>query len=139
MSAIDYNTTLPKLNTFITGEWAWVSVDIPETYTQQYGVKQQEGFLDIVQLILKRKMFDWENAALNLACRLEYVDWNLRTFNETGFNMGEELWSIIPAISFRPIQQTVFRLNYCLQGQKDILDNVPSKTAGFSFGISSYF
>jgi hypothetical protein len=137
--AIDYNTTLPKTNTFITGEWAWVNLDVPETYTQQYGNKQYGGFLDIVQPILKRKMFGWDNATLNLACRLEYVDWNVGTFKETGENIGDELWSIMPAISFRPTPQTVFRLNYRIQRQIDLLNNDPSKTGGFSFGISSYF
>tara|TARA_R110002033_G_scaffold43818_2_gene86050 strand:- start:967 stop:2190 length:1224 start_codon:yes stop_codon:yes gene_type:complete len=137
--AIDYNTTLPKLNTFITGEWAWVNVDVPETFTQQFGNKQHGGFLDLVQPILKREIFDWEKATLNLACRFEFVDWNVGTFKETGDNMGESLWSIMPAISFRPSPQTVFRLNYRIQRQKDILDNDPAKTAGFSFGISSYF
>ena len=137
--AIDYNTTLPKLNTFITGEWAWVNVDVPETFTQQFGNRQHGGFLDVVQPILKREIFDWEKATLNLACRFEFVDWNVGTFKETGDNMGESLWSIMPAISFRPSPQTVFRLNYRIQRQKDILDNDPAKTAGFSFGISSYF
>jgi hypothetical protein len=137
--AIDYNTTLPKTNTFITGEWAWIFVDVPETYTQQYGNKQYGGFLDVVQPILKRKMFGWDNATLNLACRLEFVDWNVGTFNETGENIGDELWSIMPAISFRPTPQTVFRLNYRIQREIDILNNDPSKTSGFSFGISSYF
>ena len=137
--AIDFNTTLPVLKTFITGEWAWVRVDVPDTYTQQYGDKQQGGFLDIVQPLMKRKMLGWENATLNLACRLEYVDWNVGTFNETGTNIGEELWSIVPAISFRPSSQTVFRLNYRIQRQRDILDNDPARTTGFSFGMSSYF
>ena len=137
--AIDYNTTLSKTNTFITGEWAWINVDIPETYSQQYGDKQYGGFLDIVQPILKQNMFGWENAILNLACRLEYVDWNVGKFNETGGNIGDELWSVMPAISFRPTPQTVFRLNYRIQRQTDILNNEPAKTGGFSFGISSYF
>jgi len=137
--AIDYNTTLTKTNTFITGEWAWINVDIPETYTQQYGDKQYGGFLDIVQPILKQKMLGWDNATLNLACRFEYVDWNVGTFNETGDDIGDELWSIMPAISFRPTQQTVFRLNYRIQRQADILNNAPVKLGGFSFGISSYF
>jgi hypothetical protein len=137
--AIDYNTTLPVLNTFITGEWAWVRVDVPDTYSQQYGNRQYGGFLDIVQPVLKRKMLGWSNATLNLACRLEYVDWNVGEFRETGDNIGEELWSILPAVSFRPTAQTVFRLNYRYQWQQDILDNAPSKTAGFSFGISTYF
>lgn len=137
--AIDYNTTLPKLNTKIVWEWAWILVDIPSTYTQQYGNKQQGGFLDIVQPILKQKIFGWDNAVLNLACRVEYVDWNVGKFNETGTNIGEELWSIMPSISFRPSSQTVFRLNYRYLLQNDILDNAPTKTGGFSFGISTYF
>ncbi|WP_422350849.1 hypothetical protein [Flagellimonas sp.] len=137
--AIDYNHTLPKLNTYITGEWAWVQVDIPNTYTQQYGNKQHGGFLDIVQPVLKRKMLGWDSATLNLACRFEYVDWNVGAFNETGDEIGDEIWSIMPAISFRPSPQTVFRLNYRIQRQKDILNNDPARTGGFIFGISSYF
>src|SRR6202008_658319 len=47
--AIDFNTTLAKVHTYINGEWAWVNVNVPETYTEQFGRKQQGGFLDIVQ------------------------------------------------------------------------------------------
>jgi hypothetical protein len=137
--AVDFNTTLPKIKTFITGEWAWIYVDVPETYTQQFGNKQHGGFVDIVQPILKRKMLDWENASLNIACRLEYVDWNVGRFNETNGNIGEHLWSIMPAISFRPTSQTVIRLNYRLQKQTDIFGNPPSITDGYSLGISTYF
>jgi len=137
--AIDFNNTIPILNTFITGEWAWIFVDVPDTYTQQYGNKQQGGFLDIVQPVLKRKILGWDKALFNLACRLEYVDWNVGKFKETGDNIGEEIWGITSAISFRPTSQTVFRLNYRYYLQKDILGNHPSKTAGFSFGISTYF
>ncbi|MES2794785.1 MAG: hypothetical protein V4683_02410, partial [Bacteroidota bacterium] len=137
--ALDYNTTIPTLKTFVTGEWAWVSVNVPENYSQQYGNKQRGGFLDIVQPILKRKMAGWEKATLNLACRFEYVDWNVGKFRENNEKIGDELWSIVPAISFRPTSQTVFRLNYRYQEQKDILGNIPAKTGGFSFGISSYF
>jgi len=137
--AIDYHTTLSKLNTVITGEWAWVFVDVPDTYTQQFGNAQQGGFLDIVQPILKRTMFGWEKATLNVACRIEYVDWNVGNFKETNTRIGDETWSIMPAISFRPSSQTVFRLNYRFQQQKDILNNDPSNLAGFSFGISTYF
>ncbi len=137
--AVDFNTTLPKTKTKLVGEWAWVNVEIPTTYTQQYGRKQSGGFLDIIQPILQQKMLGWDKASLNIACRLEYVDWNVGTFNETGGNIGEELTSIMPAISFRPTSQTVFRLNYRFQNQDDILGNGPAKTKGFSFGISTYF
>lgn len=137
--AVDFNSTLPELNTSIMGEWAWVYADVPDTYTQQYGNKQYGGFLDIVQPIFKGKMFNWENTVLNIACRIEYVDWNVGNFKETGDPIGEDLWSIMPAISFRPTTQTVLRLNYRYQMQTDVLNNDPAKTGGFNFGISTYF
>ncbi len=137
--AVDYNNTISRLNTFITAEWAWIYVKVPENYIQQYGKKQQGGFIDLVQPILKRRIAGWENAVINLACRYEYVDWNLGTFIDTGDKIGDELWSIMPAISFRPTSQTVFRINYRYQRQKDILGNDAKVTGGFSFGISTYF
>ncbi len=137
--AIDYTNTIAATKTTITGEWAWVYVEVPDSYTQQYGSHQQGGFVDIVQPILDRKMFGWEDAILNLAMRLEYVDWNVGTFDETGDPIGDQLWSIIPAISFRPGPQTVFRLNYRYLLQEDLFGNKPSRTGGFSLGISTYF
>ena len=137
--ALDFNTTLPKTNTYITGEWAWVNVAVPWTYSQQFGKKQQGGFIDIVQPVLKKTMFGWDKAVLNLAVRGEYVDWNKGKFKETGDNIGDHLWSIMPAISFRPTAQTVFRLNYRIQKQTDILNNPPATTGVYSFGISTYF
>lgn len=137
--ALDFNTTVPKIKTFITSEVAWIKVDVPNTYGQQFGNKQFGGFVDIVQPLLSKNILGWKNAILNVACRLEYVDWNVGTFNETGGNIGEDIWSVMPAISFRPTSQTVFRLNYRFQRQSDILGNPPATTDGFSLGVSTYF
>ena len=137
--AIDFNSVLPGLNTYITGEWALILVDVPSSYTQQYGNKQNGGFIDIVQPVLRKRIWGWEKATLNLACRIEYVDWNAGQFKETGDPIGDNVWSIMPAISFRPSDQTVFRLNYRNLSQRDILGNPPAKTGGFSIGISTYF
>jgi hypothetical protein len=137
--AIDFNTTIPKTKTFVTAEWAWVNVEVPDTYTEQFGSKQHGGFIDIVQPVLKRNVFGWKDAIINIALRAELVDWNVGKFKSTGTNIGEDIWSIMPAISFRPTSQTVLRLNYRYLQQKDILSNPSNKTAGFSFGISTYF
>ncbi|MEK7199600.1 MAG: hypothetical protein AAB212_06745, partial [Bacteroidota bacterium] len=137
--AIDFNSTIAKTKTFITGEWAWVKVNVPSTFTQQYGNKQQGGFLDIVQPVIKKKMLGWNDAVLNIACRFEYVDWNVGKFSSSGGNISEHLWSIMPAVSFRPSSETVFRFNYRHQRQTDLLGNPPAVTGGFSFGISTYF
>lgn len=137
--AVDFNTTIKKTATYIVGEYVVATIDVPDTYTQQFGSKQQGFFVDVVQTVFKRKILDWENASFNLAARLDYVDWNIGTFKETGTNIGEDLWAISPAISFRPTSQTVFRLNYRYQWQKDILNNPPSLSAAWLFGFSTYF
>lgn len=137
--AIDFNTTLPKIKTYIVTEWAFVKVDVPDTYTQQYGSRQAGGFIDLVQPAIRKNMFGFEKSVINAVCRLEYVDWNVGTFNETGGNISEDFVSIVPGLSWRPTSQTVLRLNYRYNWQTDLLGNPPSQTAGFQFGFSSYF
>ncbi len=137
--AVDINTTIKRTGTTFTGEYAWVFVDVPNTYSQQFGNKQEGGFLDIVQPIIQNSILGWRDAVLNLAFRLEYVDFNVGKFKETGDSIGDNVWSIVPAISFRPTPQSVFRLNYRYQMQQDILGNPAEKTAGLSVGFSTYF
>ncbi|HJY21904.1 MAG TPA: hypothetical protein VJ279_03405, partial [Hanamia sp.] len=83
--------------------------------------------------------FGFESSVLNAAVRFEYVDWNIGTFKSTGGNISDHLFSVIPAISWRPTSQTVFRLNYRYNWQTDLLGNPPSKLAGFQIGLSTYF
>ncbi|HEY6502790.1 MAG TPA: hypothetical protein VIZ28_02335 [Chitinophagaceae bacterium] len=137
--ALDFNTVLPKVNTYINGEWVWATVDVPSTYTQQFGNKQRGGFIDIVQPIIKKRMLGWDDATLNLAVRGEYADYNVGKFNDTGGNIFDQVTAIVPAISFRPSSLTVFRFNYRYEWRQDILGNPASKTAGFQLGLSTYF
>ncbi len=137
--AVDINSTTQKTNTTFIGEFAWIMVDIPDAYIQNFGKKQHGGYLDIIQPILKRKMFGWEKAFVNLALRTEYVDWNIGTFDATGTKIFESVFGLVPGISFRPAPQTVLRLNYRYQWQQDIIGNPASRTAAIQFGISTYF
>lgn len=138
VTAIDFNTTL-LTKTNITAEFAWIFVDVPDTYTQQFGKHQRGGFIDIVQPIIKKPMFGFEKASFNFALRAEYVDWNVGKFKETSGNIADDIFAIVPALSFRTSAQTVIRFNYRYQWQKDILGNPASRTAAIQFGISSYF
>jgi hypothetical protein len=137
--AIDFNTTLPFTKTWINAEYAWVNVDVPDTYSQQFGERQGGGFIDIVQPIVKRSIFGFERSVINAAFRFEYVDWNKGSFNETNATIHDDFVSIIPAISWRPTSQTVIRMNYRYNWQTDLFGNPPSRTAGFQVGLSSYF
>lgn len=137
--AIDFNSTISKTKTFINGEWAWINLDIADTYTEQFGRKQQGGFVDIVQPVIKQTMLGFDKAVLNAAVRFEYVDWNKGSFKSTGGNIADHIFSVVPAISWRPVPQSVIRINYRYNWQTDLLGNPPAKLAGFQFGFSTYF
>ena len=137
--ALDFNTVLLKAKTYINAEWVWAMVDVPATYTQQFGNKQQGGFIDIVQPIIKKRLLGWDEATINLAVRGEYADYNVGKFKDTGSNISDHVMAVVPAISFRPSSQTVFRFNYRYEWRSDLLGNPASKTAGFQLGLSTYF
>jgi hypothetical protein len=137
--AVDFNTSLFKDRLNITGEVAKVFVNVPETYTQQYGSQQVGGFIDIIATVLKTKILGWENAKLNLGARLEYADYNQGNFTQTKQNIADHIWAIVPTIAFRPVATTVIRFNYRYQQQTDFIGNPPSHTGKIQFGLSSYF
>jgi len=137
--AIDFNTVTPFTQTFIKTEWAFVLIDVPETFSQQFGNKQAGGFIDFVQPVTRRNIFGFERSVINAALRFEYVDWNMERFVETGSKIRDDFFSIVPGIGWRPTSQTVIRFNYRYNWQTDLLGNPASKTAGFQFGFSSYF
>jgi hypothetical protein len=137
--AIDFNTSLFKNRLNITGEMVEVFVDVPQTYIQTYGTKQFGAFIDIVGTIIQRPLLDWDKAKINLALRLEYADYNQGTFKETGGNIFDHVWAIVPAIAFRPVGSTVFRFNYRYQERRDIFGNPATHIGVIQFGFSSYF
>jgi hypothetical protein len=137
--AVDFNNTLPGLKTYLNGEWAWNFVQLPDNYTEQFGRKQHGGFLDIVQPLIRKRIFDWDHAVINIALRAEYADYNVGKFKQTGGNIYDHVIALVPAISFRPTAQTVFRANYRREWRRDLLGNPATKVAGFQVGISTYF
>ena len=137
--AIDFNATIKKTKTFITAEWAWINLDLPINHAFQFGSKQQGGFIDIVQPFYKKPLLGFPNSVFSVACRLEKVDFNVGTFKETNESISDEIFSIMPAISWRPIPSTVIRASYRYQKQWDILGNPPSSLGAIQLGVSSYF
>lgn len=137
--AIDFNTSLLKNRFTITGELANVFVDVPETYSQNFGTKQFGGYIDFVGTFVQKPILDWNKAKINAVIRLEYADYNKGTFRETGGNIADDIFAIVPGIAFRPLGTTVLRFNYRFQQQTDLLGNPPTKTGVIQFGFSSYF
>lgn len=137
--AVDYRTQLGERGPAVTAEHVWAFVDVPKTYSQQYGHMQRGGFLDVVQPVLQQPVFGWEKARLNVAVRVEYVDYNVGTFRETGGPIADDRKAITGGIGFRPVAGTVVRANYGYLWARDLLGNPPARTATITFGVASYF
>lgn len=136
---VDFNTTIGLTKTYIVGEYAWITVDVADSFSQQFGDRQHGGFIDIVQPVLRGDLFGFRQAVFNVAMRLEHADWNVGHFNETGTVIGDDFKAVVPGVSFRPTQQTVFRINYRYERRRDLFNNPPSNTGGIQIGVSSYF
>ena len=95
--------------------------------------------MDIVQPVMKKRVLGWDDATLNLACRLEYVDWNVGQFNETGDNIGDDLWSIMPAISFRPYGSDSISFKLSLPAAKRYFGQSAVKNRGIQFWYFNLF
>jgi len=137
--ALDFYLGLLKNKLAITGEAAFVNVNLPETYSQNYANKQMGAYIDFVFTLVQKPIGDWNKAKINLVMRLEHTDYNLERFKETNTKIGDEIWVIVPGISFRPIGTTVLRFNYRYHEQTDFLRNPAQKTGIIQFGLSSYF
>lgn len=137
--ALDLNLVVPFLKTQINAEVALVNVNLPLDYSDQFGRQQWGGFADIIQPFRRRPLFGFENSVFHAGVRFEYVDWNKGTFQTTGGNIGDEIFSIVPTLSWRPTGETVFRFNYRYSEQIDLLGNPPAKAGAIQFGVSSYF
>jgi hypothetical protein len=136
--AVDFTTSLFK-KVDIVGEVSRVFVDVPSTYSQQYGTGQWGGYTDVIYTLLHKEILNWKNAKLQVAARVEYVDYNRDTFAETGGKIGDSIFALVPGVAFRPSGQTVFRVNYRHQRQYDLFNNPASASGSFQVGISTYF
>jgi len=135
--AIDYNTSVWRAE--LKGEIAWASIDLQDNLDESFGEEQWGGHLDIIVPVWQPNLLSYEDAVLNVNLRLERVDFNRGTFSSTGENIFDETTAVVPGLSFRPTDDTVFRLNYIRRWHRDLVGNPTEKTAGIQFGFATYF
>ena len=123
----------------LKGELAYSTIDLQEDLAESFGEKQWGGHLDIIVPVWRPDLLSYSDATLNLNLRLERVDYNVGTFSSTGRRIYDETNALVPGISFRPTDDTVFRFNYIRRWHKDLIGNAAVKTAGFQFGFATYF
>lgn len=137
--ALDFSTSVFNNHINIIGEFAKSYIDLPDNYLPNYGSQQFGFYTDISYTMLQKKIFNWENAKLNIGLRTDYVDFNLDKKPADNQKIGDYIWSFTPSIAFRPNGSTVLRLNYKHLRQTDFENNPASLTGILMFGLSSYF
>ena len=137
LMAFDFNFKIQKIN--IYGELARALIDVPESFGQQFGEEQWGLHTDIIYPVWIFNLFRWEKVTLNTNLRLEYVDYNVGTFRETGEDIFDDIYTLVPGLSLRFSPSTLLRFNYRYHWERDLLGNGPAKTAGIQFGFATYF
>lgn len=136
--AVDFSAEVGKLE--VKGEGVMVLLEVPAEISEIYGEQQYGAFADLIYPVLQRSMLRFEDAVLNVALRVEYVDYNVGSFSTNiGNSIGDENKGLALGLGFRPRPGTVIRANYRYHLITDLLGNPDIHRAGFQFGVASYF
>jgi hypothetical protein len=135
--AFDLSSQIGKLK--IMGEFAHVTVQVPNDLKEIYGTSQYGAFIEASYPVIKRKIIGFENSIINLTLRAEKIDYNVGVIEKTNAAIGDEVSAIAFGIGFRPSSSTIIRFNYRYHLNYDFLGNPPSHLGGFQFGVASYF
>lgn len=135
--AADYSVTIGKA--LIRGEAAYSTIQVPTDLSELFGTKQWGAYSEINYPIMKRDLFKFKGSILNANFRAEMVDYNVGRFSSTDQTKGDDIKALVVGLSLRPTTATSIRVNYRYHWSTDLLGNPPAKTAGFQFGLTTYF
>ena len=118
---------------------ATTRVDVPDDLTELFAERQWGAFVDAVAPVWYPRVLGLRGATVNAALRVEYVDYNVGSFVSTGLPIRDDVFAVVPGVSFRPIAGTVFKANYRRQWSRDLLGNPTARLGGYQFGVATYF
>lgn len=137
ITALDANTEIGPLQ--LRGELARAHIDIPSSLNEIFGHKQWGMHLDAIAPVWHPRFASLKDAVLNIALRIERVDFNVGSFASTGERIFDDITAFVPGVTFRPVPETVFKLNYRVERTRDFAGNPPSRRAGYQVGFATYF
>ena len=76
---------------------------------------------------------------VNVGARIDRVDFNIGQFQSSGQVRGDDQTALTLSLSFRPVNGTVFRLNYRNDWISDLAGNPTVRRAGVLLGLATYF
>lgn len=103
-----------------------------------FGDQQRGAHLDAVLPVWRPRVVGLRNAVVNVVLRLEYVDYNVGTFQSTGGPIRDDLRAVVPGLSFRPTAGTVFKANYRREWSRDLVGNPTMRRGCWQVGFATY-
>ena len=137
LAAVDLGGSVGRLT--LRGELALARIDVPEGLAEVFGDRQWGAHLDAIVPVWYPRLPGMRNAVVNAALRTEYVDYNVGRFSTTGLTVRDDVFAIVPGVSFRPAGGTVFKANYRREWSRDLLGNTAARTGGYQVGVATYF
>lgn len=138
MLALDYRTEIAD-RVELRGELGYGQLQRPSGVGPEIGRRQVGGHLDAIAHVWRPDLIEGVDSVLNLNLRSEFVDYNTGSLDETGESIGDEIYAVVPGISFRPVSETVIRANYRREWHVDLQNNAPVDRGVFQFGVATYF
>ncbi len=123
----------------LRGEIAVARIDVPVSLAEVFGNRQWGAHLDAVIPVWRPRVSGLRNATVNAALRVEYVDYNVGTFSSTTRPIRDDVFALVPGLSFRPASGTVFKVNYRRHWTRDLLGNATARLGGYQVGMATYF
>lgn len=137
LTAVDIDTRLGPVA--MRGEAALASIDLPADLEEFQAERQWGFYLDAVVPVWRPGIRGLTDPVVNVGLRFDRADFNTGTFAGTGQTRGDEQTALTVALSFRPVNGTVFRLNYRNDWIKDLAGNATVRRAGVLLGVATYF
>lgn len=137
LTAVDLETTVGPVD--LRGEVAFARIDLPDDLRESLGDRQWGAYLDAVTTVLRPRIRGLVDPHVRFGVRLERADFNQGRFSATGQKRFDERNAVSFALSFRPVPETVFRLNYRLERFRDLQGNPTERTSAVQAGVATYF
>lgn len=135
--ALDWQTDVGPVS--LRGEAARTAIDVPESLEELFASRQWGVYLDAVVPVWRPHILGLDDPVVSAGLRFDHVDQNRGRFSSTGLSIGDETTALTAAISFRPANGTVFRINYRSEWLRDFVGNPVARRAGFALGFATYF
>jgi hypothetical protein len=137
LTALDVETAVGPVA--MRGEAALANVDLPADLAGFQGDRQWGFYFDAVVPVWRPTIRGLESPVVNAGVRIDRADFNLGDFEGTGQVRGDDQTALTVALSFRPVNGTVFRFNYRNDWITDLAGNPAVRRAGVLLGVATYF